>query len=63
MTYERQKRKFKYESIAEGIQKKIQSGEYCADEKLPQEMELCRQYDAARITIREKAAADAAGDC
>ena len=44
---------FKYESIAEDIQNKIQSGVYHADEKLPQEMELCRQYDASRITIRE----------
>lgn len=44
---------FKYESIAEDIQNKIQSGVYHADEKLPQEMELCRQYDASGITIRE----------
>lgn len=44
---------FKYEAIAEKIQNKIRSGEYRADEKLPQEMELCRQYDASRITIRE----------
>lgn len=44
---------FKYETIAEDIQKRIQSGEYQADEKLPQEMELCKQYDASRITIRE----------
>ena len=44
---------FKYERIAEDIQNKIQKGEYLADEKLPQEMELCRQYDASRITIRE----------
>ena len=44
---------FKYETIAEDIQNKIQSGVYLADTKLPQEMELCRQYDASRITIRE----------
>lgn len=44
---------FKYETIAEDIQNKIQSGVYPADVKLPQEMELCRQYDASRITIRE----------
>lgn len=44
---------FKYESIAEDIQEKIRSGEYQADEKLPQEMELCRQYDTSRITIRQ----------
>lgn len=44
---------FKYEMIAEDIQNRIQTGEYHADEKLPQEMELCRQYEASRITIRE----------
>lgn len=47
------KNMFKYESIAADIQQKIQMGEYQADEKLPQEMELCKQYDASRITIRE----------
>ena len=44
---------FKYEIIAENIQNKIRSGEYPVDEKLPQEMELCKQYGASRITIRE----------
>lgn len=44
---------FKYETIAEDIQNKIQDGTYQPDEKLPQEMELCRIYDASRITIRE----------
>lgn len=44
---------FKYEVIAEDIQDKIRKGVYRADEKLPQEMELCKQYDASRITIRE----------
>lgn len=44
---------FKYEVIAEDIQNKIQSGYYKPDEKLPQELELCRQYDASRITVRE----------
>lgn len=44
---------FKYEIIAEDIQKKIQAKEYQADEKLPQELELCKQYDASRITIRQ----------
>ena len=43
---------FKYEIIAEDIQNKIQAGEYQKDEKLPQEMELCRQYSASRITLR-----------
>ncbi len=44
---------FKYESIAEDIQHKIQTGEYRTDERLPQEKELCKQYDASRITVRE----------
>lgn len=44
---------FKYELIAEDIQKKIYSGEYRADEKLPKETELCSRYDTSRITIRE----------
>lgn len=44
---------FKYEMIAEDIQKKIQSGVYKLDEKLPQELELCKQYNASRITVKE----------
>ena len=44
---------FKYETIAEDIQSKILSGLYKPDEKLPQETELCRRYDASRITIRQ----------
>lgn len=44
---------FKYEMIAEDIQKKIQSGVYKLDEKLPQELELCKEYGASRITIKE----------
>ncbi len=44
---------FKYESIASDIQHKIYTGFYQADTKLPQETELCRLYDASRITVRE----------
>ncbi|MDE7310796.1 MAG: GntR family transcriptional regulator [Eubacterium sp.] len=44
---------FKYESIAADIQNKIYSGVYQADTKLPQETELCKLYDASRITVRE----------
>ena len=44
---------YKYEIIAQDIQSKILSGFYKPDEKLPQELELCKQYDASRITIRE----------
>ncbi len=44
---------FKYETVAEDIQSRILSGYYKPDEKLPQEMELCRQYGTSRITIRQ----------
>ncbi len=44
---------YKYESIAKDIQNKIQIGVYQEDEKLPQELELCKQYGASRITVRE----------
>ncbi len=44
---------FKYEAIAEDIQSRILSGYYKPDEKLPQETELCRQYQVSRITIRQ----------
>lgn len=44
---------FKYETIADDIQSKILSGFYKPDEKLPQEFELCKQYDASRTTVRE----------
>lgn len=44
---------YKYEMIAQDIQSKILSGFYKPDEKLPQELELCKQYDASRITVRE----------
>lgn len=44
---------FKYEIIARDIEKKILRGEYKADERIPQEYELCEQYDASRITIRK----------
>ncbi|MCI9146887.1 MAG: GntR family transcriptional regulator [Hungatella sp.] len=44
---------YKYEIIAQDIQSKILSGFYKPDEKLPQELELCKEYGASRITIRE----------
>lgn len=44
---------FKYEVVAADLQSKIQSGEYKADERLPQEYELCRRYGVSRITVRE----------
>lgn len=44
---------FKYEEIAKDIKQKIENGTYKPNEKLPQEMEMCKQYNASRITIRE----------
>ena len=37
---------YKYEMIAEEIQKKIKDGTYPPDTRLPQEMEMCKIYDA-----------------
>lgn len=44
---------FKYEMIAKDLQEKIETGVYQAEERLPQEAELCKIYDASRITIRQ----------
>lgn len=44
---------FKYEQIAEEIKKKIEQGIFKPGEQLPQEIEMCKQYNASRITIRE----------
>lgn len=44
---------YKYEAIANDLEKKITDGVYKADDKLPQEKELCQIYDTSRITIRE----------
>lgn len=44
---------FKYEEIANDLQRKIKAGEYNPSQKLPKEYELCEQYGASRTTIRE----------
>lgn len=44
---------YKYESIARDLETKIINGDYVPDERLPQESELCKMYDASRITVRE----------
>ena len=44
---------FKYQIIAKDIQKKIEQGEFSPGEQLPQEIEMCKHYNASRITIRE----------
>ena len=44
---------FKYQIIAKDIQEKIENGQFKAGEQLPQESEMCKHYNASRITIRE----------
>ena len=43
----------KYEQIALDIQKKINNGEYSANDQLPLEKEMCIQYNVSRITIKK----------
>src|SRR5690554_2855902 len=42
-----------YEQIKQKILKRISSGEYKAEEKIPSERELCRRYSVSRTTIRK----------
>lgn len=44
---------FRYEEIADDLQRKIKEGIYQESEKLPKEFELCEQYNTSRTTIRE----------
>ena len=44
---------FKYQIIAKDIQKKIEQGVFAPGQQLPQEVEMCKHYNASRITIRE----------
>lgn len=43
----------KYEMIISDIRKKIQSGAYAVNEKLPTETELGKQYQVSRITVKK----------
>lgn len=43
----------KYEEIALDIQKKINNGEYSANDQLPLEKDMCMQYNVSRITIKK----------
>lgn len=43
----------KHELVLEDIRKKIQDGTYPMNEKLPTELELCKQYDVSRITVKK----------
>ena len=43
----------KYEIIVSDIRKKIQSGTYQINEKLPTEPDLCQIYQVSRITVKK----------
>ncbi|HLV09289.1 MAG TPA: GntR family transcriptional regulator [Halanaerobiales bacterium] len=42
-----------YEQIKQRIFKRVNSGEYRAEEKIPSERELCKHYSVSRTTIRK----------
>ncbi len=44
---------YRYEQIAEILEKKIQNGEWQIDQKIPGELELAKEYHVGRSTIRE----------
>lgn len=46
----------KYQRIAEDIRKKINIGEYKEDEAIPSELQLQKQYEVSRHTIRQAVA-------
>lgn len=50
-----------YRQLADIIKKKIESGEYAHDEKIPTEISLSQEYNISRITVR-KALEDLADD-
>ncbi|WP_346904338.1 GntR family transcriptional regulator, partial [Faecalicatena contorta] len=41
-----------FEKVKDDISARIKSGEYPAGSKIPTEVELIKQYDVSRITIR-----------
>ncbi len=43
----------RYEQIAELLEKKIRKEEWCIGQKIPGELELAKEYQVARSTIRE----------
>lgn len=47
-----EKRKPKYQSIAENIKRSIEDGTYNPGDRLPVERILCEQYEVSRMTIR-----------
>lgn len=42
-----------YEQLFEILRKQIQSGQIAPDERLPSELELCRDYGLSRATVRQ----------
>lgn len=43
----------KYKLIADDIRHKIQSGEYKADNLLPDQVTLAEQYEVSRMTVKK----------
>ncbi len=46
-------RELRYKSIADDLRQRIGAGEFTTGHLLPSEAELCRAYDASRITVRK----------
>lgn len=46
-------RELRYKSIAEDLQRRIETGEFAGNRLLPSEAELCAGYDASRVTVRK----------
>lgn len=44
---------YRYEQIAEILEKKIRDGEWKINQRIPGELELAREYHVGRSTIRE----------
>lgn len=42
----------KYEQVAQAIRNRIQDGTYTLKSALPDQMQLCKEFDASRITIK-----------
>ena len=44
---------YRYEQIAEILERKIQDGEWQIGQKIPGELELAKEYHVGRSTVRE----------
>ena len=43
---------YKYEKLSSWLKEKIESGEFPADSRIPTELELSRQFNISRDTVR-----------